>query len=564
MPFNPQAAMQKARHSERDNKLADAEQIYRNVVQQDPSYAPAYHALGLLAYRVENLPLAIEIISSAILLAENPSYYRDRGEMKRRIGNIEGAIDDLTQAVSLAPDNADGHYNFGLALAANENYTEAIASYLTTTKLQPDHSNAYNNMGSALEKLGNRDAAEIAYKQAIMHDTNNAEAHNNLGQHLSEKGHITQAIAHLDKAINLLPHFISAHQHLSHLKTYQQNDPHFHLLKSLANNIEQVPETERTILYFALAKAYDDTGDYKRAFDTYKLANKLHHQKLPNYEPNLELQAKSIVSNFTRSYIEKSSNTEAGVEDNTPIFIVGMPRSGTTLVEQIISSHKNVYGAGELKYLHEAIQKQIGDKPLKGIAAKLTSLPTEGLNAIANTYLTSLSLVDSTAPRITDKMPGNFFYLGLIHLIMPNAKIIHCMRDPMDSCLSNYVRLFNDTMDFTYDLSSLGRYYNRYMDIMNHWHTVLPVGAIHNIRYEDTVRNTEETVRNLIEHLDLEWDEHCLDFHNNKRKVKTASFVQVRKPIYQNSVSGWLRYEDQLLPLLEIVNSHRQIYLSES
>jgi tetratricopeptide (TPR) repeat protein len=198
MPIDPQAAMQKARLFERDNKLADAEQIYRNIAQQDLSDASAYHSLGLQAYRVENLPVAIEIISSAILLDENPIYFRDRGEMNRRIGNIEGAIDDLTQAVSLEPNNVDGHYNFGLALAANKNYTEAIASYLTTTKLQPDHSNAYNNMGSALKKLGNRDAAEIAYKQAIMHDINNAEAHNNLGHHLSEKSDRAQAIEHLD------------------------------------------------------------------------------------------------------------------------------------------------------------------------------------------------------------------------------------------------------------------------------------------------------------------------------------------------------------------------------
>ena len=235
-----------------------------------------------------------------------------------------------------------------------------------------------------------------------------------------------------------------------------------------------------------------------------------------------------------------------------------MPRSGTSLLEQILATHPGVYGAGELTEMSSVIMAAMPQGDALQFPDAVPDLTAQDFQRIGREYIDSIWKLAPDAERITDKLPSNFYYIGMIHLMLPHAKIIHAMRDPMDSCFSCYSRLFNENnLPFTYDLKTLGRYYGRYIKLMQHWHAVLPPGTILDMRYEDMVADTEAQARRLLDYLGLPWDEKCLDFHKNKRPVKTASAAQVRKPIYKTSLARWEPYREHLAPLLELVKDYR-------
>ena len=238
-----------------------------------------------------------------------------------------------------------------------------------------------------------------------------------------------------------------------------------------------------------------------------------------------------------------------------PIFIVGMPRSGTTLIEQIIASHPSVYGAGELHHLCTLIQRPI-ERPIgvKHYPENMRYLTPTGLHAIADEYLSCLKNYAPAAAHITDKMPGNYVAIGLIHALFPHAKIIHVERNPIDTCLSCYTKLFRQGQFFSYDLRELGHFYANYRRIMAHWRQVLPAHSWLDICYEDVVSDLESEARRLIAYCGLQWDPVCLSFHSLKRQVRTASFVQIRKPIYASSVDRWRRFERELAPLIKVLS----------
>ena len=249
----------------------------------------------------------------------------------------------------------------------------------------------------------------------------------------------------------------------------------------------------------------------------------------------------------------------AGLDDDRPVFIVGMPRSGSTLVEQIIASHPDVFGAGEVKYLAQALG-QLRDRfpslpKYPEMAAKIT--PAQ-LDIVAKNYQQSLSNGAGNAKLITDKLLTNYFFLGLINLLFPNARVIHTQRDPVDTCLSGFTKLFKDYMPHSYDLSELGRYYGKYRELMEHWEKVLPEGFMTTVVYEDVVANTEKEAKRLIAFLDLPWNDKCLEFHKSDRPVKTASVAQVRQPIYKSAVQRWKKYGSGLQPLVEAIGGKPQ------
>jgi hypothetical protein len=248
-----------------------------------------------------------------------------------------------------------------------------------------------------------------------------------------------------------------------------------------------------------------------------------------------------------------------GLEDDRPVFIVGMPRSGSTLVEQILSSHPDVYGAGEVKHLSRALGQLRDRFPLlpkfPDMAAKIT--PAQ-LDIVAKNYQQALSTGAGDAKRITDKLLTNYFFLGLINLLFPKAKVINTMRDPVDTCLSGFTKLFKDDMPHSYDLGELGRYYGKYRELMEHWKKVLPEGFITTVQYEDVVADTEKEAKRLIAFLGLPWDPKCVDFHKPDRPVKPACFAQVRKPIYTTSVKRWKKYGEGLQPLVDAIEGKPQ------
>jgi tetratricopeptide (TPR) repeat protein len=553
--MNPAQVMAAAQRCESKQQLMEAEHLYRRIIEVDPLYHPAYHGLGLLALRVNKLELATELMASAIALdARIAVYHRDRGEICRRLGQLEEAVKEARAAVSASPKEAESHYNLGLALAEQGTLDEAEHSYREALVHNPDHGMAWNNLGSLLEEE-DAGAAIEAYRNALAINGDHAEALSNLGSILSKEGVIDEAKNLLIRSLDLQPASIASHYQLSSLKQYSADDPHINALESLAVDTARLPEKERIQLYFALGKARADIKNYDQAFAAFEQGNRLRQAQLPPNTDKPERQTAAIIEYFTPTIFQGHSGT--GIDDPTPVFIVGMPRSGTSLIEQVLSSHSAVYGAGELKDFHDIVCDLFKVTPERSFVDGMENLLPSTITELGQQYLERLRSKDHGAQRITDKMPANFFYLGLIKLALPKAKFIHTARDPMDSCLSCYCRYFNDTMDFTYDLKTLGQYYLRYHRLMQHWQEVLPADSILTVQYEELVSDLEGHTRAMLNHIGLPWEDACLEYYNNQRPVRTASLAQVRQPIYQTSVAGWKRYDKQLQPLLDIVGEYR-------
>ncbi|RJG07398.1 tetratricopeptide repeat protein [Noviherbaspirillum cavernae] len=548
-------AMREAARLDAAGESAAAEALYRQLLAAAPDCHPAYHALALLACRFGRLPLAADLTARAIALDGTVGiYHRDFGEMCRRLGRLDDAAAAGRRAAQLLPDNVDAHYNLALALADGKHYAEAAAGYRRALALGPEHGPAWNNLGSALDLMGDKAAAEDAYAKAVALNPRHAEAQNNLGALYSGQGRLEDACECFNAAIAARHGFAEAHFNLSTLKTYSVSDPHYIMLETLADVAESLPLEARIRFHFALGKAHEDVGDHDRAFAAYARGNRLQAGLHPYDEAWADALCVSIKATFDRRFFEQRPRIEAGdSKGRTPVFILGMPRSGTSLIEQIFASHPDLFGAGELKDLSDVIHQvpqAVAGQPFTAWCANLSA---QEFAALGEAYRERVWRLAPDKAFITDKMPGNFFLIGMIHQMLPNAKIIHAMRDPMDSCFSCYSRLFSDRMDFAYDLRTLGRYYLRYMDLMRHWHAVLPAGTILDLHYEQMVADMEGQSRRMLEFVGLPWNESCLDFHKNKRHVKTASVAQVRKPIYQTSVARWKRFGAHLAPLLELV-----------
>jgi Sulfotransferase family len=305
---------------------------------------------------------------------------------------------------------------------------------------------------------------------------------------------------------------------------------------------EEMPEQQRMQLHFALGKAYDDLDRGDDAFAHMQAGNRLKRQTA-GYEEARSLNFfERIKTAFSADFTAKAHK---GYADAAPIFVIGMPRSGTTLVEQIISSHPSVGAAGEISALNDAV------RTLGAFPDAIGHASDEALSRAAEKYVRKLRTYAPDAAYVTDKAPSNFYLIGFIHLALPDAKIVHVMRDPVDTCLSCYSKLFTRGQGYSYDLAELGRYYRAYNDLMRHWRDVLPEGRVLDVRYEDVVADIEGQAQRLLSHCGLAWDDRVLSFHQSARTVSTASASQVRRPIYASSVARWRRYEAHLAPLID-------------
>lgn len=547
----PQQALTRAVQFSKSGNLAQAEQLCRRIIEVQPDFHQAYFQLGLIAVQVGKSQVAADMIVQA--LQRDPTnfvYHRVSGEVYRRLGHLDKAIHHGQQATSLAPQDAESFYNLGIALADSGKLEEAVQAYNKALSNKPDYGLAANNLGSAMEKLGNEESAVQAYRKAIEINPAHTEAQNNLGAVLSARGELDEAKACFSAAIEANPSFVHAHHNISTIKKYSKDDPHLAALESLLKSAPQMPDDSRMQFWFAIGKAWDDTGRYKEAFDAFQRGNKLKRKTFQYDISNTEQTADDIIKKFDSAFAKKKT-TE--FDDASAVFIVGMPRSGTTLIEQILSSHSKIYGAGELKDFTDVVQEFQDDKAPHHFMEWLLQADDKKLQEIGEAYIGRLRSLDSKAVRITDKMMGNFFYVGLIHKALPKAKIIYSVRNPLDIGISIYSRLFNETMPFAYDLEELGRYYNLCNRMMEHWKQVLPKGAILEVKYENIIAGLETQARRLIDYCGLEWEDACLGFYKNKRPVKTASIAQVRQPIYKSSVARWENYRTQLAPLREIV-----------
>jgi len=550
--LTPGQALELAQQRMQDGDLAQAEAICRKILDAKPDDHGAYHLLGLMAYQLGQRQRAIDFILKAISIDGSQALYlRNIGEMYRQAGDLQNAVSFGRRAVALNASDAQSLYNLGVALADAGQTEEAKKIYQRTTEIDPGHGLAFNNWGSAVEAEGDKETAKSLYSKAVAINRRHPEAQNNLGAILSEQGDLDGAQAAFKAAIDANPSFVDPHFNISTLKKYRTGDPHTDMLESLAKRRFDLPDQSRSRLCFALGKAREDLGYYKRAFDAYAEGNRLARATIEFDEKKLDRTLESITGQFTKDFI--ASKSKYGHPDPTPVFIVGMPRSGTTLLEQVLSSHPSVYGAGELHFLNDVIVQACSLKP-NGFPQALTTFGPDEYMEMGGAYINQLRGFSSMATRITDKMPANFFHIGMIHLMMPNAKIIHSRREPMDTCWSNFTRHFNSTMEFAYDLEELGRYHNRYQDLMDHWADVLPQDKILNVDYESVVDDLESQARRMIAFIDMDWDDACLSFHKNPRLVQTASIAQVRQPIYKSSLARWRAFEEQLKPLQKVLS----------
>ncbi len=548
-----QQAMGRAEKFYAAGNLARCEAVCRRILKVQSKFHSAWYQLGLVAVRVDKLAEATDFFGKAVKLSPaTASYHKAFGEVCRRLGRVKLAVAAGSRAAELSPVDVEIRYNLGLALADAGDLKQAAEQYHRALAINPAYGLAANNLGTALERTGDLAGAEKAYALAVEINPRHAEAQNNLGALMSSRSDLDAARACFTASIAAKPSFVHPHYNLSTLKKYTADDPHLAALEEAAKTAEKMPADERLRLWFAVGKAREDVGRYDEAFAAYEQGNRLKRATFKYDEKKMQQSMADLVARFDAAFSRKDSGK--GFDDETPVFIVGMPRSGTTLIEQIISSHSAVHGAGELKDFSDAVDDVRG----KGAGIQYIDwlLAAEGdvLSRLGETYVRKLRAYDAQALRVTDKMPGNFFYAGLIHKALPKAKIIHAMRDPMDICFSNYSRLFNETMPFAYDLAELGRYYRSYKQLMEHWKKVLPEGSFLEVSYEDVVGDLEGQSRRLVDYCGLPWESACLDFHKNERPVKTASVAQVRQPIYKSSVERWEHFKNHLAPLQQSIN----------
>ena len=398
--------------------------------------------------------------------------------------------------------------------------------------MKPDYAEAHSNLGNTLKELGRLEEAETNYRKAIALKPDFAEAHNNLGATLQEQGRLDEAETNYRKAIALKPDFAEAHRHLTLLKKFDAQDKQYSKMQELYLD-KNISEEQRCHINFGLAKACEDLGDLEKAFQHYREGNVLR-KKLLNYNINQDIELFRQIK-FTYPRIEQNSLTPDKLSKNLmPIFIVGLPRSGTTIVEQIISSHSKVTGAGELNFA-----AQFGSS----IARGLSDSNTDSLINFRERYLFKLQSVSNGNLIVTDKMPQNFRYIGLLAAAFPEAKIVHVKRNPAAVCWANYKQYFAvKSTGYCNTIDDVISYHKLYESLMVFWTNTLSK-RIYNLDYEQLTVNQESETRQLIDYLDLDWDEKCLSPQNNKRNVATASNVQIRKKVYRGSSEQWKKYQ---------------------
>jgi len=502
------------------------------------------------------------------------------GACYKELGHLEGAAKMFEAAVSINPKYAEAHFNLGVIYQALDRLEDAVDSYKKAIAITPNYPEAYNNLGTSLYELGRIQSSIENLEWAIAYKHDFSEAHNNLGRSLNDYGRTTEAIKsfkdaityksdyakayfnlalsikdigdkkgfliNIEKTLDIKPEWGAANYHLSQVKNYKKNDPEFAKMDSFLARAD-LDMTDRINLNFSLAKANEDIEDHDEQFKYLEEGNSLRKKEL-NYSIERDIKLFSRIKEAFNPPPSILGQKKSKLSSLRPIFILGMPRSGTSLVHQILDSHNEVYGAGELNNLNKSVFpfiRENNNKDKSGFSEK-------DLLSIYDKYLDSLIGLNVHEGIIVDKMPLNFRYIGFILSTFPDAKILHMRRDPMATCWSIYKSFFNGN-GYSFNQNDLAQYYGLYRDLMGFWDELFP-NQIYNVCYEDLTTNQEIETRNLLKYCELEWDENCLNFHKNMAAVKTTSSMQVRRKMYQGSSEVWKKYEAYLQPLIKGLN----------
>jgi tetratricopeptide (TPR) repeat protein len=494
-------------------RLQEAERAYRSVLAKEPSHVDALRGLGNVASRLQR--------------------YRE-------------AVSLLTRVVRQAPDFAAAWAELGHAQLELDEFDAALASIERALALEPRNPLHQLNRGNVLARAGRQDAALAALDKALALGFDRPPVHLARGNVLKTIGRHDEAVAAYRRSVELRPDFGEGWWSLSNLKTFRFTDAEVAAMEAQLGRPGLAPEA-LVHFCFALGQAYESRGDYERAFEYFARGN-AERRSRERYDPvQTELMHDHIIEVFSAEFLAAASGH--GSPERAPILIVGLPRSGSTLIEQILASHSMVEGTHELPSLGRVVMS-IGRGRRDGLAypEAVRELAPADFGVLAQRYLDHTRRYRRGAPWFIDKMPNTFPTIGLWHLMFPHAVVIDARRDPLDTCMSCFKQLFAQGQSFTYDLFELGEYYRQYLRMMDHWDRVL-TGRVLRVQYEDVVDDLEGQARRILSHCGLPWEDRCLRFHETERAVRTASSEQVRRPIYADSVGSWRRYAAHLEPL---------------
>jgi len=532
-------------------QLDEAISCQKRALEIDPESSSAHSNLAAALQQKGQIEEAVESYRAGLRLApEFLEDYINLGIALHDLGRSDEAAASFREAIKREPDFVEAHYNLGNVLLDMGEPDDAIASYQRAVKIHPEHANAHNNMGNAYKMVTRFDEAVASYRRSLEVHPGHANAHDNMGNIHMELGQLDEAVASYRKALEIHPSSGEMHRHLANARKHVERDDEVARAVELYEHAE-CPPSEKMHLAFALGKAFEDLKEYDQAFEYLSEGNRLKRITFGYSSEDVAGYFAQLKEIFSRSFVEERQ--QGGNGRGTPVFILGMPRSGTTLAEQMLASHPDIFGAGELDDFSQLMEAEIATAGT-ALPEGLAELDAAALERIADRYLDRLKGLGGDVPHVTDKTPHNFLNVGLIRVILPSARIIHMRRNAMDTCFSLYANYFVASHLYAWDLTELGQYYRQYEGLMNHWREVLPDAMIE-VDYETLVEQPEEQIRRLLDWCGLSYDPACLDFHKSDRIVRTASAAQVRQPLYTSSMQRWRNFEKHLAPLKQALKA---------
>lgn len=529
-------------------QLENSATAYQNVLKLKHDSAPAYYGLGYIACQQGHFEDAVVHYGRVLEISPGQADVANNlGTVYQAIGKFNEAIDAFDRALAIKPDYAEALFGKAQAFVDLSRLHEAVPIFQQAISIRPDYSDACLNLAAVLMSFEQQEQALEYCHKVLSMQPDSDEAIAMIARIELQSGQTQQAYQRLKTKIDVgVQNTTLTVSYGEVCRSLNRPEEAIDFVESQLNS-PALAVTKRRNLYFCLGGLYDKAGDYDRAFANYKAGNDL---RAIEWEPqSFQAYVDTIIKVFSKALLRAAPC--ATMPSQKPIFVLGMPRSGTSLVEQIIASHPAVFGAGELSLLSHMthdLPEFIGAG--RHFPYGATDLDQNAVNRLSQHYLSQLDDLAPDAQRVVDKMPGNFSLLGLIDLLFPQAHVIRCMRDPLDTCLSCYFQDFAMSQPYSFNLAHLGMFYKDYERLMSHWDHTLSVPLL-DVSYEELINEQEAVSRRIVEFCGLGWDERCLQFHETKRYVATSSYDQVRQPIYRSSLNRWENYKEHLGPLLE-------------
>ena len=531
--------------AEQREDWSTAKRLYRKVADAVPAHATTFQRLGLIALREGQPRDALDNFQRSLSIeAADPLCLNNLGNVLRELGRLRESVAAYRQALGYQSDYPSALYNLAGTLALLGEHSQAVGAYRNLLRLSPEDAEAWNALGLSLLELGEEAASIKALQEALRLKPNDAELLNELGVAHQHEGDLETAGRLYRAAIESDPGLARGYNNL--VRSRRMNADDFALVKPIEKiaTDESRNDESRLIARFALGKIYDDCADYDKAFENYAIGNTLKRRMVEFDAAEHGAWVDRVLEEYDESFFRAHSGE--GNPSTRPLFVVGMMRSGTSLVEQILASHSSVYGAGELLEITRLVTN---------LPATLNStveypecirqLDANAIRAAASEYLQYLTGRDHQAQHVVDKLPTNFLHLGFIATLLPNARVIHCRRAPLDVCLSIYFQRFAQGHFYAYEFDDIAAYYAQYERLMTHWRSVLPIEIL-DVQYEQVLDDLEYQSRRMLDYCELDWESACLEFYRSKRPVRTASSWQVRQPLYRTARARWKKFEPHL------------------